>query len=145
MENMIQDTQNMKVLLAEDDRTSHMILATLLKKWGYQVLSAFDGNTAFEALQEVDAPKLALLDWNMPGMEGPEVCRRVRELETLLPPYLVIVTAREAKADTVAGLEAGANDYITKPFDRTELSARIRVGQRMLDLQAQLNCTRQSL
>ncbi len=128
----------MRILLAEDDLTSRTILAALLQKWGHDPVVTCDGDEAWEALQNPDAPKLVLLDWNMPGLDGLEVCRRVREIETSNPPYVIILTARTDMADIVTGLDAGANDYVSKPFNNDELQARIRVGQRMLELQAEL-------
>ena len=127
----------MRILIAEDDFTSRSILTAILKKWGYDPVVTEDGEAAWDALQQPDAPRLVLLDWNMPGMDGLEVCRRLREHETPNPPYVILLTGRGEKGDIVQGLEAGANDYVAKPYDNEELQARIRVGQRMLELQAQ--------
>jgi two-component system, cell cycle response regulator len=135
----------MKILLAEDDFTSRSMLAAVLKKWGYDPVVSADGNAAWEALQKPDAPRLALLDWDMPGLEGLEICRRLRKKETTDPSYVILLTGRDAKSDIVQGLEAGANDYIAKPYDNAELLARIRVGQRMLELQASLMETQAAL
>jgi two-component system, cell cycle response regulator len=135
----------MKILLAEDDFTSRSMLAAILKKWGYDPVVCEDGTIAWEALQKPDAPKLALLDWNMPGLDGLEVCRRLRKKEASDPSYVILLTGRDAKSDIVRGLEAGANDYIAKPYDNAELLARIRVGQRMLELQASLMETQSAL
>lgn len=135
----------MKILIAEDDLTSRRMLTAILKKWGYEPVATADGNTAWEALQQPDAPKLVLLDWNMPGLEGLEVCRRLRKKETANPSYVILLTGRGEKGDIVKGLEAGANDYIAKPYDNAELQARIRVGQRMLDLQSSLLETQTAL
>jgi two-component system cell cycle response regulator len=135
----------MKILLAEDDFTSRSMLAAVLKKWGYDPVVSADGNAAWEALQKPDAPRLALLDWDMPGLEGLEICRRLRKKETTDPSYVILLTGRDAKSDIVQGLEAGANDYIAKPYDNAELQARIRVGQRMLELQASLLETQAAL
>jgi diguanylate cyclase (GGDEF)-like protein len=135
----------MRVLIAEDDLTSRTILTAILKKWGHDPIITEDGNAAWDALQQPDSPKLVLLDWNMPGMEGLELCRRLRENVSSNPPYIILLTGRVEKADIVQGLEAGANDYVTKPYDREELQARIRVGQRMLDMQASLLEARNSL
>ena len=135
----------MRVLIAEDDLTSRTILTAILKKWGHDPIITEDGNAAWDALQQPDAPKLVLLDWNMPGMEGLELCRRLRENVSSNPPYIILLTGRVEKTDIVQGLEAGANDYVTKPYDREELQARIRVGQRMLDMQASLLEARNSL
>ena len=128
----------MRVLIAEDDFTSRNILTAILKKWGYDPTVTKDGLEAWDVLQRPDAPKLVLLDWNMPGMEGVEVCRRLRENDSSNPPYVILLTGRGEKSDIVKGLDAGANDYIAKPYDNHELQARIGVGQRMLELQAHL-------
>lgn len=135
----------MKILLAEDDFTSRSILAAILKKWGYETMVTQDGAAAWEELQKPDAPRLALLDWNMPGLEGLEVCRRLRSKETNDPSYVILLTGRTEKGDIVQGLEAGANDYISKPYDNAELLARIRVGARMLELQSSLLETQAAL
>jgi two-component system, cell cycle response regulator len=128
----------MKVLIAEDDFTSRTILEGMLKKWGYQPVVTENGDAAWEAMQLPGAPNLAVLDWNMPGVDGLEICRRLRRQNKSNPPYLIILTARGEKSDIVDGLEAGANDFISKPYDREELRARIRVGQRLVELQAEL-------
>ena len=128
----------MKILIAEDDFTSRGILTAILKKWGFDPVVTENGGAAWDALQRPDAPRLVLLDWNMPGMDGLEVCRRLRERDSRNPPYVILLTARGEKGDLVQGLEAGANDYVAKPYDNEELQARIRVGQRMLDMQSHL-------
>jgi diguanylate cyclase (GGDEF)-like protein len=135
----------MKVLIAEDDLTSRTILTAILKKWGHDPIITEDGNAAWDALQQPDAPKLVLLDWNMPGMDGLEICQRLRKIGSINPPYVILLTGRKEKADIVQGLEAGANDYVTKPYDRDELQARVSVGQRMLELQASLLEARNAL
>jgi two-component system cell cycle response regulator len=135
----------MKILIAEDDVTSRRMLAAILKKWGYDTVVKEDGLAAWKALQQPDAPKLVLLDWNMPGLEGLEICRRLRKKETTDPSYIILLTGRSEKDDIVRGLEAGANDYIAKPYNNAELQARIRVGLRMLDLQASLLETQAAL
>ena len=128
----------MKILIAEDDSVSRRLLETLLGKLDHEVTSYEDGEQAWEALQKTDAPRLALLDWMMPGMEGTEICRRLRQLPHGELMYLILVTAKGQVEDIVAGLEAGANDYITKPPQIPELRARIQVGGRVLALQDQL-------
>lgn len=128
----------MRVLIAEDDPTSRILLESTLKKWGFEVLSTEDGNSAWAALQDKDAPRLAILDWVMPGKSGPEICQLVRQSETRDPKHIILLTSMSSKEDIVAGLEAGANDYITKPFNREELRARINVGQRLIELQSAL-------
>lgn len=128
----------MKVLIAEDDAISRRLLEATLLKWGYQVELAQDGEEAFAALQQRDAPQLAILDWMMPGIDGVEVCRRIRRQTTETPTYIILLTAKGNKEDVVAGLESGADDYLTKPFERLELKARIEVGKRVVDLQKKL-------
>jgi diguanylate cyclase (GGDEF)-like protein len=130
----------MKILIADDDRTSRRILQAVLLKWGYEVLSVSDGNEAWQALNEPDHPRLAILDWNMPGMDGLEVVRRLRKGEATDPHYLIILTSRGEKKDVVEALNSGADDYIAKPYDNEELKARIGVGIRVIELQAALAC-----
>jgi phosphoserine phosphatase RsbU/P len=132
-----------KVLVAEDDPVSREILTSLLKKWGYQVIVAEDGQEAMEALRAEREPILALLDWMMPVMDGLEICRRVREAGKSI--YILLVTARAGKERLVEGLQAGADDYIVKPFDKDELRARLSVGARVLDLQSALSARVQEL
>ena len=131
----------MRVLIAEDDRVSRSLLERVLLKCGYEVTVTCDGEDAWRALQQEDAPSLVVLDWMMPGLDGPEVCRRVRALDAPNPPYLILLTARDSKSDIVAGLEAGANDYLGKPFDKHELHARLEVGRRFTELNGKLLAT----
>jgi CheY-like chemotaxis protein len=126
------------VLIAEDDPVSQKLLQTTLKRWGYEVTAVSDGASAWEALQAPDGPRLAVLDWMMPEMDGSEICRRARECEHCKSVYIILLTARQANEDRVSGLQAGADDYLTKPFDRDELRARVEVGERVLNLQQQL-------
>lgn len=128
----------MKILIADDDYTSRAVLGQLLRKLGHEVVETLDGEEAWEALQRPDAPRLAILDWIMPGLEGPEIVRRVRALPGQRVPYLIILTSRSGKEAIVEGLEAGADDYVSKPFDPGELRARVEVGRRMLQLQDSL-------
>ena len=128
----------MKVLIAEDDVTSRMILEHMLAGWGYEVVVTKDGDEAWRELQAEDAPKLAILDWMMPGMDGVQVCRKVRKLDISNPVYIIFLTTRGSKKDIVAGLEAGANDYIGKPYDPDELRVRVKVGERVAALQSAL-------
>ncbi|MBL8223651.1 MAG: response regulator transcription factor, partial [Bryobacterales bacterium] len=111
------------------------VLAGVLKKFGYEVVETTNGAAAWMALHQPDAPSLVILDWMMPEMDGVEVVRRVRATPTDRAPYLILLTTRGAKADLAAGREAGADDYITKPFDSSELRARVEVGRRVIDLQ----------
>ena len=134
----IEEKDQRRVLIAEDDPVSRHMLESFLKKWGYEVISASDGTEALRILQGPHAPQLAVLDWMMPGMEGPEVCRRMREHPDWPYVYILLLTARTQKTDILRGLESGVDDYLTKPFDSQELRARIHVGQRILDLQESL-------
>jgi CheY-like chemotaxis protein len=128
----------MQVLIAEDDRVTGEILARTLQRWGHQTIVVGDGLQAWNHLRETTDPTLAILDWMMPEMDGPDVCRRVRGQLPLANMYLLLVTARESRGDVVAGLDAGADDYIIKPFDPEELRARVAVGIRVLGLQQKL-------
>ena len=128
----------MQVLIAEDDRVTGEILARTLQRWNYDTTVVGNGAHAWEHLRTVNAPTLAILDWMMPGMDGPDVCRKVRSELPLANMYLLLVTARESRGDVVAGLDAGADDYIIKPFDPEELRARVAVGVRVLGLQQKL-------
>jgi phosphoserine phosphatase RsbU/P len=129
----------MKILIAEDDFTSRAILTAVLKKHGHDVVVTVNGAEACHEMQKSDAPGLAILDWMMPEMDGLEVCRCIRTIKTDRPPYLIILTSKDEKADIVAGLEAGADDYLAKPFDPGELRARVEVGRRIIELQANLS------
>jgi sigma-B regulation protein RsbU (phosphoserine phosphatase) len=128
----------MKVLIAEDDPVSSRLLAATLTQFGFEVVSAVNGAEAWAVLQSVDSPSLAILDWMMPELQGVEVCRRVRQIPTATPPYLILLTAKSEKSDVVIGLDSGADDYLIKPFDRSELRARIQVGTHVLELQKHL-------
>jgi phosphoserine phosphatase RsbU/P len=127
-----------KVLIAEDDMVSRRLLEATLVKWGYEVVVTCDGTAAWGVLQSADAPPLAILDWMMPGMDGTEVCRRVRRTPSPTPPYLMLLTAKGRREDIIKGLRSGADDYVTKPFDREELRARVQVGMRIVELQQSL-------
>ena len=129
----------MKILIAEDDPVSRRILEVSLVKWGYDVAVATNGTEAWEIMQQENAPALAILDIMMPGIDGLEVCRRVRQLPTTMPPYLILLTAMSTKDQVVTGIQAGANDYLSKPFHRDELKARVGVGAQMLSLQMTLS------
>jgi sigma-B regulation protein RsbU (phosphoserine phosphatase) len=128
----------MKILIAEDNLTTRRILETILIKWNYDVISVCDGNEAWEKIQEKDPPKLIILDWMMPGLNGVEICRKLRRKNPGEPMYIILLTARDEKNDIVEGLGAGADDYISKPFDTEELRARIDVGRRVIELQTAL-------
>jgi sigma-B regulation protein RsbU (phosphoserine phosphatase) len=124
-----------RVLIAEDDAVSRTVLERSLRGWGYDVVVTQNGTDAWNLLLTDDAPRLAILDWMMPGLEGPELCRRARALQRPVPTYTILLTARGRSDDIVAGLDSGADDYVTKPFDRQELRSRLRVGERVLALQ----------
>ncbi len=126
------------VLIAEDDPIFRRILESWLQKWNYRVTSVENGLDAWSALQQNDSPQMAILDWMMPGLDGVELCRRIRRHEAGLYRYVLLLTAKGSKEDVVAGLEAGADDYLTKPFDVNELRARVRAGKRILELQGAL-------
>ncbi|MHB8773218.1 MAG: response regulator [Syntrophales bacterium] len=139
----------MKILIAEDDATSRALLTAVLKKSGHEVVETRNGTEAWELLQKPDSPRLAILDWMMPDMDGLEVVRRVRALhadQTADPAapaaarhvYLILLTTKTEKADIVAGLNAGADDYLGKPYHQGELSARVEVGRRMVEMKEAL-------
>jgi DNA-binding response OmpR family regulator len=128
----------MRILIAEDEPISRHALEAALVEWGHNVLVTCDGIEAWQALQSKDAPNLVILDWIMPGMSGVEVCQRVRETSSAQPAYIIMLTVRDQQEDIVAGLRAGADDYITKPFNRAELHARVQAGGRILELQTNL-------
>ncbi len=128
----------MRVLIAEDDLTSRVLLKKVLEKWGYDVAVTTNGADAWQALQADDAPRIAILDWMMPEMDGIDVCRRVRALDTRQPPYVILLTALGEKGHMMTGFEAGADDYVGKPYDPAELRARIEVGRRLVELNEEL-------
>jgi|APSaa5957512576_1039674.scaffolds.fasta_scaffold21536_1 phosphoserine phosphatase RsbU/P len=129
------EDSTMQILIAEDEAASRLVLEKTLKSWDYDVVSTVDGNEAWEVLRGEDSPQLAILDWMMPNMDGVEVCRLVRSEPSLQNLYLIMLTALDTADNIVEALDAGANDYIAKPFDRKELQARIRVGVRVVELQ----------
>jgi diguanylate cyclase (GGDEF)-like protein len=135
----------MRILIADDSIVSRHLLEATLRKWGYEVVSACDGTQAWELLQQPDAPQVAILDWVMPGMTGPEVCRLVRQKNKEPYTYLLLLTSKSLKEDLIEGMESGADDYITKPFDQHELKVRLRAGSRIVELQAELLMAREAL
>ncbi|MGH9711329.1 MAG: response regulator, partial [Candidatus Acidiferrales bacterium] len=128
----------MKVLLVDDDPVSRMWLLPLLDKWGCDVQVARDGASAWTALQAADCPRLVLMDWMMPGVSGVEVCRKLRARHAEPYTYVILLTARNDQQDVIEGLESGADDYLTKPCNPAELRARIRIGERILQMQGDL-------
>jgi diguanylate cyclase (GGDEF)-like protein len=122
-----------------------MTLAAVLKDWGFTPVLVSDGNAAWEVLQYPGAPRLALLDWNMPGINGLEVCRQVRRLKTTEPPYIILLSASDQEEDILSGLKAGADDYLAKPHDNAQLFARIEVGRRMVEMRAEMNRVKSAL
>jgi two-component system cell cycle response regulator len=135
----------MRILAAEDNPVFQSVLRGMLTKWGYEVVLACDGNQALSALQVECPPRLAILDWMMPGLDGVEVCRRLRAANREPYVYVLLLTARTDSQDLVEGLDAGADDYLTKPFNATELRARLRAGRRIVELQEDLLMAREAL
>jgi len=128
----------MRVLIADDEATSRRLIQATLGGWGFEVLVAVDGCEALRVLQGSQGPEIAMLDWMMPGIEGLDICRQVRATMPSAGTYIILVTARGGLENIVRGLEAGADDYITKPFDPRELRARLHVGVRVVQLQKAL-------
>ncbi len=128
----------MRILIAEDDVVTATRLRGLLGSWQYNVVHATNGSEALRVLESDEPPALAILDWVMPELTGVEICRRVRERHIAVPTYIVLLTSKDASVDIVAGLDAGADDYLSKPFDPAELRARLRAGERIVDLQRRL-------
>jgi CheY-like chemotaxis protein len=127
-----------RILIAEDDPVSRRLLESTLRRWGYELVVTADGEEAWGVLERDEGPLLAVLDWMMPGLDGAEICRRVRSRQSATPPYVILLTAKARREDVVQGLQAGADDFIGKPFHREELRARLSVGVRMLGLQRRL-------
>ena len=125
----------MRILIAEDDCVARRVLEKALQNRGYDVVMAKDGTEAWDILQADDAPSLVVLDWMMPGLDGLDVCRRLRKLEHAIHPYVILLTGRDRKKDLINGFDAGADDYVTKPFDLDELTVRLRAGERIVNLQ----------
>lgn len=135
----------MRILVAEDSPGPRRLLVTRLTEWGYEAVVCADGAGALGQLQDADGPRLAILDWGMPGLSGPEVCREIRQRAAAPYRYLILLTGRDAKADVVGGLEAGADDYLTKPFDAHELECRVNAGRRIVELNGQLLAAHEAL
>ena len=135
----------MRILIAEDDSLSRTLLERTLQRAGYDVTSTEDGTRALLELDKDDPPRLALLDWVMPGLDGVGICRELRRRKNKAYTYLILLSSKESKQDIVQGLESGADDYLTKPFDAEELKARLRAGQRILELEDRLVEARESM
>jgi two-component system, cell cycle response regulator len=138
----------MRILIADDSIVSRHLLEATLRKWGYEVVVASDGTEAWNALTAKDAPRIAILDWMMPGLTGPEVCKRVRDNShgSDAPyTYMLLLSSKSQREDLIEGLESGADDYLTKPFDQHELKVRLRAGTRIIDLQRELLAAREEL
>jgi two-component system, cell cycle response regulator len=136
---------SLTVLIAEDDPIFRRLLQSWLQNWGYQVTTAENGAEAWEILRQSKTPDLLIFDWMMPGIDGLELCRRIREKQCERYPYVLLLTGKDEKQDIVNGLNAGADDYLTKPFDIDELRARLRAGKRILSLQHELIKAREAL
>jgi two-component system cell cycle response regulator len=134
-----------KILVADDSIVSRHLLDATLRRWGYEVVIACDGTEAWQVLQQDDAPSVAILDWMMPGLTGLEVCRMTRAQAREPYTYILLLTSKSLKEDLIEGMEAGADDYITKPFDQHELKVRLRAGTRLVELQAELLFAREAL
>jgi DNA-binding response OmpR family regulator len=128
----------MRILIADDDPVQRHAIRTQLGKWNYQPVVCTDGKQAWQALQEASPPLLAIFDWNMPGKDGVDLCRDIRGVPALAGMYVILLTSNQDQKDIVAGLESGADDYITKPFHWDELRARLRIGSRIVKLQQTL-------
>ncbi len=135
----------MRILIAEDEAVPRRLLQTSLERWGYEVVVTKDGNEANQILMSPDAPKMALLDWLMPGIDGVQVCRNIRRNKPEPYTYILLITSRRNQDDVIRGLEAGADDYVRKPFDPAELKVRLRTGKRILYLQDRLISSREAL
>ena len=131
----------MKILIAEDEFTTRMMVQVCLENWGYTVASVTNGQEALEKLANGDGAHIAILDWEMPELDGVEVCRRIKEMDLENPPYIILLTGRDSNTDIVRGFDAGADDYMTKPFNDNELRARVRVAERLVRTQSSLTAT----
>jgi len=128
----------MQVLIAEDDLVSRRLLELLLEKWGNEVIVTHNGNQAWEMLQKTESPHVAILDWMMPGINGLELCQKIRGVKRLGYIYIILLTGKGSKKDVVMGLKAGADDYVIKPFDKEELKCRINIGKRIVELERRI-------
>ena len=135
----------MKILIAEDEYTTRLMVQVSLEKWGYKVESAVDGQEAWSLMKKQEPPDIAILDWEMPEIDGIEVCLRIKELERKNPVYVILLTGRDSQNDIRHGFDAGADDYITKPFNDDELRSRVRVAERIVRIQSTLTASLEEL
>ena len=135
----------MKILIAEDEYTTRLMVQVCLENWGYSIEGVEDGNTAWDIITQKNPPQIAVLDWEMPGISGIELCKKIKRLERSSPIHGILLTARDSENDISKGFEAGADDYITKPFNDDELRARIRVAERIVTIQSSLNSSLEEL
>ena len=135
----------MKLLIADDTLTLRMMLKAITEQWDFEPVLATDGAEAWAILQGRNPPRLALLDWEMPHLNGPQICQRLQASQGRDSPHIILLTSRTNAEDIVEGLNAGANDYVSKPFNTPELQARLNVGRRLVEMQEQLHQARESL
>jgi diguanylate cyclase (GGDEF)-like protein len=135
----------MKILVADDDAVYRHLLQTTLEAWGYQAETVSDGHAAWHVLQADDAPELVILDWVMPGLDGDQLCHRIRSRPRDRYVYVLLLSSKRGKSDLLDGLAAGADDYLTKPFDPAELKARLNTGRRIIHLQNDLIAAREAM
>jgi DNA-binding response OmpR family regulator len=135
----------MRILIAEDEPVSREMIEMILRELGYEVVTTCDGSEAWKALQAPDAPSLVILDWMMPGMDGTDVCRNVRRLQTEVRPYIILLTGKEADKNLVVGMNAGADAYMTKPASADQLEVLVRQGKRMIELQIEMLAAKKTL
>jgi two-component system cell cycle response regulator len=135
----------MKILVADDEPVNRRLLEILLNKWGYDVSVAADGEEAWRLLQQPAHPRIAILDWMMPGMDGVQVCRKIQEDKTRAPMYVLLLTAKQATEDANGRYESVADDYLPKPYAAHELKARLRAAKRILDLEDQIEVARENM
>jgi sigma-B regulation protein RsbU (phosphoserine phosphatase) len=128
-----------KILIAEDEYTTRLMVQVCLEEWGYTVETAEDGDSAWKMMEKEAPPEIAILDWEMPGLSGVDLCRRIKNMKRNSPIHVIMLTARDSKNDMSRGFDAGADDYITKPFNDDELRARIKVAERIVTIQSSLN------
>lgn len=129
----------MRILISEDNPVARRVLESVLTRWGHEVVATTDGEAALKALTAPDAPALAILDWEMPKLNGPDICRQVRAVANPAPTYLILLTAKNSREALVEGIEAGADDFLSKPFDQSELRVRVKAGERVVELQRTLS------